>query len=1262
MPNQNSTNKVAGDEIGTNQQVSVKVNGTQVAVSDLNGMDEPDMLAKELSVRTTEPSKEVVGFALMLSYECIPTLKILATGLKSENGAMNKKVEFNLTVKNAIEISLTLAKTKDSELFGKMVRRGILQGPDRTTFVVKAYDFRTLLEKFLLNFSEAVKKDKECRTMWEQKLKQVMNFPYYSSEVVVKKGLDVKKCYFILLVESNKLVCITCTQEQCKCEIPQAAPPVRKVVKEGGNKGTKYVGKLQAMSKKLGLARIMTTAEYNNLMETGIWKEAKELPSRKRLPRNVDKPISKFTSECEICKIRFIHEKIFLFHLQSCNYSNNGKISCPSCRRTYDTELGIIKHLQISEFCGSSSLRLSIKSDRRNSTDSEFGSIASSSDIPDLAHVQMEDAEEDAWDNISVICEVEDDDDDESGMLKLMMRMEVDVWVTVDELLMEGGVGWTSQQDPFSGENGVLLHSPNEETTVTYQALDTEDQGGKLVVVKGPGVLEFCGSGWSVISSAMECVVYDKRTNKSTQLPMVTREVEDDTLEDEDDMSEAGQFMFQRPTRLEKEKPWSCFGCGIKFQQETSMLRHTKKCKFCALPEDLRNPVRTEDGKIGCLGCRKTWKDIGQCYYKHVTSGCKRVKPGKFVCKKCKTKLSTNNSLEIHKDQCGGHSDSGPASRRGRNGQKQVQQSRIKKRTKSSSSEDSDDSDTPLSKRRRTNSSAKAEIQETTEYHSPVCKIGSYKCPICGTRFKLNQPYGRHVQSLGCSKARLDKEIPEYNKMLHVTIHPGNHGTDSTMAYSQVPSLKMISRGYFTECGFSSELELPPPSIKEAIEMNYSIKHSDDYKELDREERWRYFHHRRIFTMVASSKDMISSCISILKIINFFENKIQLARASHGADSELVKNWNNKMSQYLNIDYHDNINTTSIVDNFRVIEYAKDGKIACLCLLCPEPDCVGCFTRKIPVKQVTQPKRQVSHKKKSNNSKKRFYGNQFTNTKSKSKNKSETKRKPEPPRKQARVASPAIEDMTPKQVYQARYRLKQRLNRVKIPTENEYYYHAYTGKFLSEAMLEKQHAELSKKLGNRQLTFQEFLEYKFQAKSETFEYYADEYDSPPEDPEDDEYKPQSSKDKRRSSKDSLSNNTSHKQKNSSKAKAGSKTSKKDSSKCFYCQYCEIAFQNQTILMRHQQGCSDNPQNFETDNIFMEEDNIVYEEVEPIDEDMSSVCAVQSYCSLQNEEQDPTVPVIISPNSLQVVDGGDGGDPLDGLSMDQDPLGDCILPD
>jgi hypothetical protein len=211
-----------------------------------------------------------------------------------------------------------------------------------------------------------------------------------------------------------------------------------------------------------------------------------------------------------------------------------------------------------------------------------------------------------------------------------------------------------------------------------------------------------------------------------------------------------------------------------------------------------------------------------------------------------------------------------------------------------------------------------------------------------------------------------------------------------------------------------------------------------------------------------------------------------------------------------------------------------------------------------------------------------------------------------------------------------------------------------------EAVLEKQHAELSKKLGNRQLTFQEFLEYKFQTKTEPFEYYADEYDSPPEDPEDDEYIPQSSKDKRRSSRDSLSNNTSHKQKNVSKGKAGSKTSKKDSNKCFYCQYCELAFQNQTILMRHQKACSDNPQNFETDNIYMEEDNFVYEEIEPIDEEMSSLCTVQSYCSLQTLP-DSTIPVIISPNSLQT-QVADGADPLDGLSMDQDPLGDCILPD
>jgi len=1283
---------------GINEKVIDKVNGLD------NGLAEPIKgvnCSKEPVIKLIE---EVTGFALMLSYECIPTLKILATGLKLENPSIIRKTDFKLTVKNAVEISLTLAKTKDSELYGKLVRRGIIQGPDRTTFVLKAHDFRTLLDKFSANFYEAVKKDKLSRSSWERKLKEVLHMPYYSSEVVIKKGSDSKKFYYILKVRDNKLICITCTLDECKCEIPQATLPDKKGGKEGG--GRKYVGKLQSMSRKLGLNRTMTNAEYVHLMDTGVWKEAKEIPSRKRSSRNVEKP-GKFVSDCEICHIRFVHEKVFLFHLQSCNYSNNGKICCPTCRRTYDSELGIIKHLQFSEFCGSVRTSLGIKSGRHNSTDSSQGSLASSSDIPDLASIKPEDADEDDWDNISVICEVEDDEDDDwnSGMFKLMMRMEEDVWVTVDELLMEGGVGWRSEVDEMDGGKTVLLHSPNEDSSVTYQNLDTEDMGGKLVVVKGPGVLEFCSSGWSGISSSMPCVVYDKRRVRMPQLPMETREPEQDTESPDED----GQFSFQRPnieicvgcqaefsnqqdykahTRIcESMCPWACYGCGLRFEHETPMLKHISKCKFCSLPEDLRNPIRTQDGKIGCLGCRKTWKDIGQCYYKHVTSGCKRVKPGKFPCKKCKSKFSTNNSLEIHMDECRGHKtiniETGPASRKNKNSRntrnERVQPLPRKKRP--ISSEDSD-SDTPLSKRSRTTYIVKTEIQvqETTEYHEPVCKIGAYKCPICGTRFRLNQPYGRHVQSLSCSKARLDKEIPEYNKMLFVTIHRDNHAgpDESTIAYSQVPSLQMLSRGFFTESGFPPEIELPSPTIKEAIEMNYSIKHSDDYKELDREERWRYFHHRKMFRMVATSKDMISSCISILKIVNLFENKIRLARTSEGKDSELARNWNEKLSQYLKIDYHDNINTSNIVNNFRVIEYAKDGKLACLCLLCPSLNCIGCFIRKtnvkikkkVPQQSKKQPNQYTMDKKKAG---RQFYGNQFTNTKGKSSPKpsakTEVRRKPEPHKKQpnqyskvkkpARVASPAIDEMTPKQLYQARYRLKQRLNKTAIPTENEYYYHSHTGKFITEAVLEKQHAELSKKLGNRQLTFQEFLEYKFQPKTEPLYYDPDEYESPPEDPEDDEYTPQTSKEKRRPSRDSLTNNSSHKQKNTPKAKAGPKSSKTDSTKCFYCQYCESAFQTQTILQRHEQSCQNNPQNFEPENVYMEEDNY-YEEEEPVQEEMDSLCTVESYCSLQ-DDTDSNMPLVISPSSMQeqVVDGSD---PLDGLNMDQDPLGDCILPD
>lgn len=208
----------------------------------------------------------------------------------------------------------------------------------------------------------------------------------------------------------------------------------------------------------------------------------------------------------------------------------------------------------------------------------------------------------------------------------------------------------------------------------------------------------------------------------------------------------------------------------------------------------------------------------------------------------------------------------------------------------------------------------------------------------------VNQPYGKHVVGQECLKRKLDKFAPavEDFSMLWVTIHPGQKGSDSTIAQNKVPSLRMLCRGVQAEKALIKMEDLPPITIKEALEINYSLQRSD--KTLERECRWRYLTERLILPCVGNSVSFTNSCLSLLKAVDHFEGKIRGARIARSNGK--MRLWNAKLNQLLRIPFHDHFNAFTAT-KFRVYEYpAKTGGIATLCFSCPEPDCKGCFVSK----------------------------------------------------------------------------------------------------------------------------------------------------------------------------------------------------------------------------------------------------------------------------------------------------------------------------
>ena len=262
--------------------------------------------------------------------------------------------------------------------------------------------------------------------------------------------------------------------------------------------------------------------------------------------------------------------------------------------------------------------------------------------------------------------------------------------------------------------------------------------------------------------------------------------------------------------------PKQCEVCNKTINNINYYYTHVKRCQMNRLPRDVLAEPRDRKGKFVCPGCRRKFSTFGLCYMKHIFV-CDKVKFGGFPCPRCRAGLSSENGLKRHMYMCRGrrkrpyeydyndyyYEDEEPTayydatpyfkSSRGRRGGGGSSSSSF-----SSSSRHGDESGQSKSLKIESvvslhaangGESSKPTVRIETVYHKIVSKVGEYPCPLCSTVFRLNQSYGKHLQSQECVKDKKDKKAPDsFNKlnMVFVTIHPGKRGSDSTIAHGKV--------------------------------------------------------------------------------------------------------------------------------------------------------------------------------------------------------------------------------------------------------------------------------------------------------------------------------------------------------------------------------------------------------------------------------------------------------------------------------------------
>merc|ERR1719225_2353477 len=223
-----------------------------------------------------------------------------------------------------------------------------------------------------------------------------------------------------------------------------------------------------------------------------------------------------------------------------------------------------------------------------------------------------------------------------------------------------------------------------------------------------------------------------------------------------------------------------------------------------------------------------------------------------------------------------------------------------------------------------------------------ACKIGSYRCPLCFTEWKLNQPYGRHIIAQACQVdppdpvARGGDDVDDNDRpMRWVSVTPATAKRDSSVKLGKVPSLKKLSRSALDSC-------TSLPRVKEGLEYYHSL-----YSPYNRTIQARLFANIRTgakLNLVAGLAGYEKLCREPLKIAIYLERKISLARAKLGSRHTRTKGWVAKYTTLLKLPLHDLFLVAA--SPYRVLEYPVEDTVTemvgLMCLTCPKMACTGC--------------------------------------------------------------------------------------------------------------------------------------------------------------------------------------------------------------------------------------------------------------------------------------------------------------------------------
>jgi len=250
-----------------------------------------------------------------------------------------------------------------------------------------------------------------------------------------------------------------------------------------------------------------------------------------------------------------------------------------------------------------------------------------------------------------------------------------------------------------------------------------------------------------------------------------------------------------------------------------------------------------------------------------------------------------------------------------------------------------------------------------------VCKTGRYRCPLCSTRWSLNQTYGRHVVSMTCQvdngKGNLtsapwilaggdpDEDLAILSETLaqksniFVSVNPATSKKDSFVTTSHVPSLKLLCRG-----AMHRNRDPPPIRVKEGLEYYHALVWPDNNKE---EVVFKFMSRLAKMTLVTSVREYEKLCREPLKVALYLEKKIGKSRERVGHRHSQTRRWVDKYTLFLTLPLHDIFLVVSQV-GYRVLEFPlSEARVGLLCLVCPAMSCKGCLANQAPKQKPWQP-------------------------------------------------------------------------------------------------------------------------------------------------------------------------------------------------------------------------------------------------------------------------------------------------------------------